>query len=233
MISAIAIDDEPLALDIIEAFCAQDDSVKLEKVFTKTSEAKRYLENYPVDRIFLDINMPEISGLDFYKGLKQETMIIFTTAHAQYALDGFELSAVDFLLKPYSQERFHVAVNKAKEYHRFLNAKQSDNVEKHIFIRSEYSLVKVQLSEIHYIEGLADYLKIHLDTGKMLLTRMTMKGILSKLSSHEFIRVHRSFIVPFDKVISVRNKAIQLSKNIEIPIGLRFEEEFMKAFGKK
>jgi DNA-binding LytR/AlgR family response regulator len=233
MISAIAIDDEPLALDIIESFCSQNNTIKLEKFFTNTGEAKTYLENYPVDLLFLDINMPEISGIDFYKGLKQETMVIFTTAHAQYALDGFELSAVDFLLKPYSQERFNAAVNKAKEYHRFLNAKQSDISEKHIFIRSEYSLIKIQMSEIHYIEGLADYLKIHLNNGKVLLTRMTMKGILSKLPRQEFIRVHRSFTVPFAKVASVRNKAIQLSTNVEIPIGVSFEEAFMKVFAKK
>ena len=229
MITAIAIDDEPLPLEIIEAYCADIDFIKLEKTFTQTDEAKRHLEKYPVDLIFLDINMPSLSGIDFYKGLKQDTMVIFTTAHAQYAVEGFELSAVDYLLKPYSFERFSIAVNKANDFHKFLQDKQSSG-EKHLFIRSEYSLVKVLISEILYIEGLADYLKIHLENGKMLLTRMTMKGILSKLSEREFIRVHRSFIIPFQKIESVRNKTIHLKDAREIPIGSSYEEGFLKAF---
>jgi DNA-binding LytR/AlgR family response regulator len=229
VISAIAIDDEPLPLEIIEAYCAEVDFIKLEKTFTQTTEAKKHLEKYPIDLIFLDINMPSISGIDFYKGLKQDTMVIFTTAHAQYALEGFELSAVDYLLKPYSFERFSVAVNKANDFHQFLQNKQS-SVEKHLFIRSEYSLVKVLTSEIVYIEGLADYLKIHLENGKMLLTRLTMKGILSKLSESEFIRVHRSFIIPIQKIESVRNKTVHLKGDRKIPIGLSYEENFLKAF---
>ena len=229
MITAIAIDDEPLPLEIIEAYCADIDFINLEKTFTQTAEAKKHLEKYPVDLIFLDINMPSLSGIDFYKSLKQDTMVIFTTAHAQYAVEGFELSAVDYLLKPYSFDRFSIAVNKANDFHKFLQNKQSGG-EKYLFIRSEYSLVKVSISEILYIEGLADYLKIHLENGKILLTRMTMKGILSKLSDSEFIRVHRSFIIPFQKIESVRNKTIHLKSGREIPIGIRYEEDFLKAF---
>jgi len=231
VISAIAIDDEPLPLGIIEKYCQATDFISLDKTFTKTGDAKIYLEKYPVDLLFLDINMPEISGIDFYKGLKQDTMVIFTTAHVQYAFDGFELSAVDFLLKPYSLERFLVAVNKAKEYHSFLHRKESTE-EKHIFIRSEHHLIKLPISDILYIEGLADYLKIHLENGKILVTRATMKGILSRLSDKKFIRVHRSFIVPFHRILSVRNKNIMLAGDREIPIGISYEEAFLKAFGK-
>lgn len=229
MISAIAIDDEPLALEILENFCAQNTLVKLEKTFTQTSEARKYLDSFPVDLIFLDINMPVVSGIGFYKDLKTETMVIFTTAHPQYAVEGFELSAVDYLLKPYSIERFNTAVQKAAEYVNFLQHKQPAE-QKHFFIRSEYNLVKVQTSTILYIEGLADYLKIHLDTGKTLITRLTMKGILEKLSPGEFIRIHRSFIVPLHRIESVRNKNVCLAGNKEIPIGQRYEEEFFKAF---
>jgi DNA-binding LytR/AlgR family response regulator len=229
VISAIAIDDEPLPLEIIETYCQETDFISLDKTFTRTGDAKRYLEKYPVDLIFLDINMPEVSGIDFYRGLKHETMVIFTTAHVQYAFDGFELSAVDFLLKPYSLERFLVAVTKAKEYYDFLHQKGSAE-EKHIFIRSDHSLIKLPISDILYIEGLADYLKIHLENGKTLVTRATMKGILLKLSDKEFIRVHRSFIVPFHRILSVRNKNIMLAGEKEIPIGIRYEESFLKAF---
>lgn len=227
MITAVAIDDEPLPLEIIEEYCAAIDFIKLEKTFTQTEEAKKYLKNYPVDLIFLDINMPSISGIDFYKGLKQETMVIFTTAHAQYAVEGFELSAVDYLLKPFSFERFSVAVNKANDFIKFLHGKPSSE-EKSLFIRSEYSLVKISISEILYIEGLADYLKIHLENGKMHLTRMTMKGVLAKLSEKEFIRVHRSFIVPLQKIEAVRNKTITLQGSKEIPVGASYEEHFFK-----
>jgi DNA-binding LytR/AlgR family response regulator len=232
VITAIAIDDEPLALEIIQAYASQVDYLKLTKTFTQTTEAKKYIEKFPVDLLFLDINMPSITGIDFYKGLEQNTMVIFTTAYAQYAVEGFELSAVDYLLKPFSFERFSAAVTKAKEFHGFLNHKQSAS-DKHLFIRSEYSLVKVATDEISYIEGLADYLKIHLATGKTLLTRMTMKNILSKLSDKEFVRVHRSFIVPFNRIQSVRNKFIQLDSGKEIPIGISYEEEFEKALGGK
>jgi len=231
VISAIAIDDEPLPLEIIESYCRELDFLTLEKTFTQTGEAKKYLENYPVDLIFLDINMPALSGIDFYKGLEQNTMVIFSTAHAQYALDGFELSAVDFLLKPYSFERFSQAANKAKEFYNFLHNKQTtDN--KHLFIRSDYSLVKIQLAEIAFIEGLADYLKIHLNNGKVIITRMTMKGITAKLPQKEFVRVHRSFILPIVQIESVRNKNIYLKGHKEIPIGARYEEEFLKVFKK-
>lgn len=229
MITAIAIDDEPLALEIVENFCAQSNLVKLEKTFTKTGEAKKYLDSFPVDLLFLDINMPAISGIDFFKGLKTDTMVIFTTAHPQYAVEGFELSAVDYLLKPYSVERFNQAVQKAADYYNFLKHRQPAN-QKHFFIRSDYTLMKIQSPAIVYIEGLADYLKIHLDSGKTVIARITMKALLEKLPSGEFIRVHRSFIIPLARIQSVRNKHIMLAGGHEIPIGLRYEEAFFNVF---
>jgi DNA-binding LytR/AlgR family response regulator len=229
VIKAIAIDDEPLPLEILEAYCSNISFLKLEKTFTQTGEAKKYLQKHPIDLIFLDIHMPAISGIDFYKDIEQDTMVIFTTAHSQYAIEGFNLSAVDYLLKPYSQERFEVAVNKAHEYYNFLNQKESRE-QKHIFIRAEYSLVKIPTADIIFIEGLADYLKIHLQNGKTILTRMTMKTMLSKLSPKEFIRVHRSYIVPFKLITGVRNKIITLGNNQEIPIGASFEEAFFEEF---
>ncbi len=226
MIRAIAIDDEPLPLEVLEAYCNEVDFLRLEKTFTQTGEAKKHLQKFPVDLLFLDINMPSISGIDFYKGLDQNVMVIFTTAHSQYALDGFNLNAVDYLLKPYSQERFMVAVNKANDFYTFLHNKtQKTN---HIFIRSEYSLVKIPVKDILYIEGLADYMKIHLPEGKPVITRMTMKSILEKLPI-DFIRVHRSFIIPMSRIEGVRNKTISLA-GIQIPVGSSYLEDFEKAF---
>lgn len=232
MIKAIAIDDEPLPLEILEAYCGNVSFLKLEKTFTQTSEGKKYLQKHPIDLIFLDIHMPAISGIDFYKDIEQDMMVIFTTAHSEYAIEGFNLSAVDYLLKPYSQERFEVAVNKAHEYYNFLNQKESRE-QKHIFIRAEYSLVKIATADIFFIEGLADYLKIHLQNGKTILTRMTMKTMLSKLSPKEFIRVHRSYIIPFKLITGVRNKIVSLGPNQEIPIGASFEEAFFTEFNRQ
>jgi len=226
MIRAIALDDEPIALEILEGYCEELDFLKLENTFTRASEAKKYLKKHPIDLLFLDIRMPAISGIDFYKGLEQNTMVIFTTAYSEYALEGFNLSAVDYLLKPYPQERFMVAVNKALEFYTFIHNKaQKGN---HIFVRSDYSLVKIPVDDILYIEGLADYLKIHLPKVKPVISRIPLKLIQEKLPA-DFVRVHRSYIVPMKRITGVRGKTINLS-GIEIPIGSSYTADFEKAF---
>ncbi|HLP50741.1 MAG TPA: LytTR family DNA-binding domain-containing protein [Chitinophagales bacterium] len=228
MIKAIALDDEPLALKILESFCRQVDFISLEKTFTKPAEAQKYLKKFPADLLFLDIQMPSLSGLDFYKSIQQETMVIFTTAHSQFAVEGFNLSAVDFLLKPFTIERFMQAVNKANDFYNYTHqTEKAPN--QFLFIRADYSLIKIAVNDILFIEGLDDYLKIHLHNQKMIVTRMTMKAIMEKLPAREFIRVHRSFIVPFSRIENVRNKVITVA-GTEIPIGSSYEEEFFKVF---
>lgn len=229
MIKAIAVDDEPPALKVIENFCAKVDSVELVKTFNKPTEALAHLKKFPVDLIFLDIQMPSMTGLEFHKAIEQNTMVIFTTAYSEYAVEGFNLQAIDYLLKPYTFERFQQAVEKAKEFYSYQY--QKENTQSYLFIRADYSLVKVNIAEILYIEGLDDYLKIHLPGKKPVVARMTMKAIIEKLPANEFIRVHRSFIVPVSKIESIRNKVIQLS-GVEIPIGTSYEEEFFKLFKK-
>jgi DNA-binding LytR/AlgR family response regulator len=227
MIKAIALDDEPPALQILSRFCAQSQNVELEKIFSKPQEALKYLEQFPVDLIFLDVQMPSLTGIEFYKMVKQETMVIFTTAFSEYAVEGFNLKAVDYLLKPFSYERFLAAVEKATEYHDFLHNKPRVDSEQYLFVRADYSLIKIKMSDIQLIEGLDDYLKIHLSNGKIIVTRMTMKVIQEKLPAHEFIRVHRSYIVPFSKVDVVRNKVISIGGK-EVPIGNSYEENVNK-----
>ena len=226
MIKAIAVDDEPLPLEILEAYCSAVDFISLERTFTQTSEAKKYLQSYPVDLIFLDIHMPSISGIDFYKGIEQKVMVIFTTAHSQYAVEGFNLSAIDYLMKPYSPERFQEAVNKAHDYYNYLYTKSENS--NHIYIRAEYSLVKIPIADILYIEGLADYLRVHLKEGKPVVARMTMKAMLEKLPA-DFIRVHRSFIIPLSRIEGVRNKTITMA-GLKIPIGTSYREAFKKVY---
>jgi two-component system, LytTR family, response regulator len=233
MIKAIALDDEPPALDVIESFCNLTDYIDLVKTFTRDGEAMKYLTNFPVDLLFLDINMPSISGLDFKKQVEAKTMVIFTTAYSEFALEGFNLNAVDYLLKPFTFERFLQAAEKAKMQYQFLHQNALVKPE-YISIRVGYSLVKLALANIVFIEGLDDYLKIHLKGQKPVVSRMTMKAILEKLPQSDFVRVHRSYIVPLAKIESVRNRVIFLRDNNEeeIPLGTRYESKFYEVFGK-
>jgi DNA-binding LytR/AlgR family response regulator len=224
MIKAIAIDDEPLALEIIENYCSKSDIITLERTFTKVSEALKYFNKFPVDLLFLDIHMPSISGIDFYKSLQKETMVIFTTAHSEYAIEGFNLNAIDFLLKPYSLERFNAAVKKADDYYKYT---QNSNTEKpnFIYVRADYSLFQIAIDDIFYIESFADYLDIHIDNQKKITTRMTMKMILEKLPEKDFARVHRSYIIPVKRIAQIRNKIVYIADK-EFPIGSSYESHF-------
>lgn len=227
MIKAIALDDEPLALKIIETFCAGIDSIDLEKTFSKPNEALKYINKFPVDLIFLDIQMPSINGIEFYKNLDKNVMVIFTTAYPEYAVAGFELNAIDYLMKPFSQERFAQSVNKCKEYFNFLNSSSAGAAQNHFFIRADYKLIKVMYEDIVYIEGLNDYVKIFLLNQKPIIARMTMKNMLDRLPQESFIRVHRSYIVSKDKVTSLKNKNLFIDFNgemIEISIGKSYED---------
>lgn len=229
MIKAIALDDEPPALKVIQSFCTDVDFIDLRQTFTRPSDAQKYLEENEIDLLFLDINMPSVTGIDFYKSLNQQLMVIFTTAYSEYAIDGFNLSAIDYLLKPYTLERFRQAVHKAQEYFSNILHKSTPAAEQYLMIKADYSVYKILISDILFIEGLDDYLKIHIQNTKPIVARMTMKTMLQKLPEKDFIRVHRSFIVPFARIESVRNRVITLAKE-EIPIGVTYEEEFLKRY---
>jgi DNA-binding LytR/AlgR family response regulator len=228
MITALAIDDEPLALNVIEAFCKKVDYLQLQRTFTKPTEGLKYLQRYPIDLVFLDVRMPALSGINLAKMIKQNTMVIFVTAHSEFALDSYELNAIDYLLKPVKFDRFEKAVEKAKEYLQYIQNKPS-TTDQVLYVRSEFSMNKIQVADILYIEGLADYLRIHLKDRKSVVTRMTMKAITEKLPESDFMRVHRSYIIPVHKMLSVRNQVIFLPE-IEIPIGKTYIKEFSARF---
>lgn len=228
MIKCIAIDDEPLALELVEAFCQQVPYLQLEKTFTQTSAAQKHLRNFPVDLIFLDIQMPDMNGVDFFKSINQESMVIFTTAYSKYAVESYTLNAVDYLLKPLQLNRFIQACNKAKDYYEYLNSSRSESPN-FLYIRSEYALVKISFTEILYMETLDDYIKIHQLGKKPVLTLMSMKKMMERLPQTEFIRVHRSFIVPLSKIESVRGKSISICE-IDLPIGVSYEKNFFRAY---
>lgn len=230
MIKAIAIDDELLALKVIESFCAKVDFINLEKTFHKPKEALRYLEEYPVDLLFLDINMPSMTGIELFRSVTQNTMVIFTTAYSEYAVEGFNLNAIDYLLKPFTFERFLQGVNKAHEYFKIQQPNDAETPS-YLYIRADYRLHKIPLTDILFIEGLDDYLKIHIINANSIVARMTMKTMLEKLPAKDFMRVHRSFIVPFARIENVRNKIISIGEE-EIPIGVSYEKTFFENFGK-
>lgn len=230
MISAIAIDDEPPALKVLEVFCAKTDFIDLHKTFNKPIEALKHLKKFPVDLLFLDINMPSINGLELHREINQDTMVVFTTAYSEYAVEGFNLNAVDYLLKPFTLKRFLQSMDKVKDLYNMRKAKSQEGPQ-YMLVRADYSLLKIDLDDILFIEGLDDYLKIHLVSGKPVIARMTIKNVVEKLPSHQFVRVHRSYVVPLQKISSVRNKMIHIA-NEEIPIGSSYEEIFLKLFNK-
>jgi len=223
MITAIAIDDEPLALKLITQHCEKIEFLNLKKVFTNPDEAMAYLADNRIDLIFLDIQMPDINGLQFYKKLSSPVpQVIFTTAYKDFAVEGFNVDAVDYLLKPFDFERFNKALLKAKEYIEFLSIKEVSN--NALFVKVNYEMMKINLKDIEFIEALDDYIKIHIKPVSVL-TLMTLKNVLEKLPSQEFIRIHRSYIVPISKIQKFsKNKVIIGGK--ELPVGSSYGDVY-------
>jgi len=220
--TCIAIDDEPLALQLISQYCNKIPFLKLEKVFTNPDEAIEYLKTTTVDLLFLDIQMPDITGIQLYKNLEKKPMVIFTTAYKDYAIEGFNVDAIDYLLKPFEYDRFLKAVYKAKEYLEFLSSQ--DLQLNSLYIKVNYEMMKINLKDIDLIEALDDYIKIHIKPSPVL-TLMTLKTMQEKLPSKEFVRVHRSYIVPLHKVEKFsKNKLIVAGK--EIPIGSSYADVY-------
>lgn len=229
MITAIALDDEPPALKVLENFCRRVDFISLEKTFSRPAEALAYLKKFPVDLLFLDIQMPSMLGTDFYRQVAQDTMVIFTTAFSEYAVEGFDLSAVDYLMKPFPFERFEQAVGKARDYQRVLGA-AAPGAPGSLYLRVDYGLVKIAFTDVLYVEGLDDYVIIYLSRQPRVVARMTLKTLAEKMPERDFVRVHRSFIVAIDRIEQVRNKLITIAGR-EIPIGRNFEAGFFARFG--
>jgi DNA-binding LytR/AlgR family response regulator len=230
MIRAIAIDDEPPALSVIESLCRKNAEVQLEKSFTEPAKALQYLKKFPVDLIFCDVQMPSMTGIELVQNLSDNTLVIFTTAHAQYAALSYELEAMDYLLKPINQKRFDHAISRVQEYMNYIDSKgQKDS--SFLFVRSDFKLVKIPTGEISYIEGLADYLKIHVENRRVVTVRMTMKSILELLPANKFTRIHRSYIFPVSKIESVRGTTVYTPFG-QFPIGRTYAEDFLKGYSK-
>lgn len=230
MMRAIALDDEPLALRVIEQFAKKAEHLELLQTFTNPDEVQLFLESNSVDLIFLDIHMPKISGLEFMKRLPEEVMVIFTTAFANYAVEGFNVNALDYLLKPFTFDRFAQALEKAHNYQHLLENASSQKPESPIHIRADFKDHKVMPSEITLIEGLDDYLRLHRKDAKTLVSRMTMKSIIKMLPEGQFMRVHRSYILPLNRIKALKGKVIFLDDGSEIPLGNTYNKAFMEVW---
>jgi len=236
ILKCIAIDDESLALDLVEDNIAKVPFLHLDARCRNAFEAIEYLQNNQVDLIFLDIQMPGLTGVQFLEGLTQKPMVIFVTAYQQYALEGFNLDVIDYVLKPISFERFLKASHKALDFYKSKLALQGniakpDTKVDYIFIHADYSLMKIMLEDILYIEGLKDYIKIHVRNQKYpIVCRMTMKLISEKLPSDEFLRIHKSFIVSLKKIESIRNQKVKIGET-HIPLSDSYSEQFYQTIG--
>jgi len=229
-LKCIAIDDEPLALEVIKKHIADFPQLKLLHTFEDAISAAEYLRNNTIDLLFIDIDMPDITGIELVRSLKEKPMVIFTTAHKAFAYEGFELEALDYLLKPIDLKRFSAGVNKAIDYAKYKATGQSE-MDGSLYVHSEYRMIKIELKEIEYIESMQDYIKIYLSNiEKPVLTLMSLKGVLEKLPQTEFTRIHRSYAVAIKKIKSIHNHKAKL-KTIELPIGNNYAD-FIQSWSK-
>ena len=228
-IQCIIVDDEPVAREILQSHLNKIEVINIVATCKNAIEAFNQLNSNTIDLIFLDINMPEISGLSFAKSINPNIKVIFTTAYREYAVDGFNLQAVDYLLKPISFDRLLQAVNKFLGENTIVESKIATEIIQErndfIFVRSDRKMVKINFSEINYIESLSDYIKIYLDT-KVVVTRETISNIEVKLPQKEFLRIHRSYIVSISKIDSFTNEFIEIH-NKALPISRSYKKDVL------
>ena len=227
------VDDEPLALSLLESYVRKTDSLELCGSYSSAIQAMKSLPEHPVDLLFLDIQMPELNGLEFSRMVSDNTRIIFTTAFEQYAIDGYRVNALDYLLKPISYNDFIEAVNKALQWFELRKkAETPDSVQtslptdsNHIYVKSDYKIVQIELDKILYIEGLKDYIKIYTeDNPRPILSLTSMKTMEEKLPSNRFIRVHRSYNVQKQKIKIIDKGRIVFGKEY-IPVSDSYKQE--------
>ncbi|HKJ49775.1 MAG TPA: LytTR family DNA-binding domain-containing protein [Christiangramia sp.] len=231
-IRCIIVDDEPVALDILENHISRIDKIEIIGRCKNATEAFNMINANKTDLIFLDINMPGISGISFAKSINKNIKIIFTTAYREYAIEGFDLHAVDYLLKPISFERLLDAVNNFQEIH--FNQSQpehkSDEISDFIFVKIDRKMHKIDFSKILWIESLSDYLKIETSDGTKV-TRETISSIETKLPQSKFLRIHRSFIIAIDKIESYSNEEV-IIQNKSLPISRTYKDQVIQTLGK-
>lgn len=237
MIRYITIDDEPLALVQLTGYIEKVPFLKLVKACNSTLEALNLLAKDPVDLIFADINMPDLNGIDFVKSLVNKPIIIFTTAYTEYAIEGFRVNALDYLLKPFGYNEFLKAANKALHQYE-LQAKMqqhpllvspevtAENDKNNLFIKADYKMIRLDMNKIIYMESQNEYVRIFFEDQKPVMTLISMKKLEERLPAERFMRVHRSYVVNLEKITAVANNRIIYGKDIYIPIGNQYKDKF-------
>lgn len=229
-VRALITDDEPLAQNVIQQYAQKLPELNIVGTCDNAICAHKFLQEEDVDLLFLDINMPKLSGISFLKNLKNPPLVIFTTAYSEYALEGFELNVIDYLKKPFSFERFCKAYFRAQELLQLKKQSQTNDTTKKtdgfLFIKSDKKTIKVKFSDIFYIEGLGDYIKLHL-RDKKLITNLSMKKIFNLLPNNTFFRTHKSYIISLDKIEAIEGN-MTLIKNTKLPIGNSYRQEFIQ-----
>lgn len=232
-LSCFIIDDEPLALALLESYVSKTPFLKQTGKYSSAVAAIDAVQKEVPDVLFLDIQMAELTGMEFARLVPEKTHIIFTTAFQQYALEGYKVNALDYLLKPFSYPEFLQAANKALHYHQLSQTPTVQEVQKSIFVKADYKLMQIDLDKILYIEGLKDYLKIYTEEQpQAIVTHITMKAMEEMLPSSSFLRVHRSFIVNQEKIKIVDHNRIVFGK-VYIPISDSYKEAFQKFLDKR
>ncbi len=239
MINVIIVDDEPLAQDVLETYIEKIPELTLAEKCSNALEANEALKNHDIDLMFLDIQMPQLTGIDFLKTLSKPPLVIFTTAYPNYAIEGFELNALDYLLKPISLERFMKAVNKAIEQIKLQRRDSPAGAGKEeeadfIFVKADKKLVKINYKDIIYIEGLKDYVIIRMDNGRVI-TLQTMKSLEEKLPPQAFKRIHRSYIVNIERINAVIGNMVEVVEKNQakhLPIGKNYRDELLEIINK-
>ena len=232
MINCLIIDDEPLAIDLLESYISKVSTLNLVAKCSEPLASLDHFDKHQIDLLFIDIQMPDISGIDFFKTLHRKPEVIFTTAFAEYALTGFELNAIDYLLKPFSQSRFLKACNKALEQFEFKKATTISNAgPAYIFIKSGYEQVRIELDDILYVQSTGNYMQFVLP-GRKIISRLTMSEVEEILPATEFLRIHRSYIAGKKHVHRVEKNGIWI-KDEMLPIGAGYAREIEKITGRR
>ena len=233
MISCIAIDDEPLALKQISAYINKTPFLELKGSFESAIETLDFLQDNKIDLMFADIQMPDLSGMEMVKSLENRPEVIFTTAFSQYAVEGFKVNAIDYLLKPIDYTSFLKSANKAQLYIKKFN-ESSEKIESnsdYLFIKSEYKIVRIEIKNILYIEAMREYIRIHLESKEPIMTLLSLKKIEAKLANSNLMRVHRSYIVNLEKITTIERNRIIFNK-VYIPVSEQYKEGFQKYLDK-
>ena len=230
-IRAIIVDDEPLAQQVILQYAKDIPGLEIVGTCNNAMEAGALLKEKEIDLMFLDVNMPRLSGIDFLKNLTKAPLVILTTAYTDYALEAFELSILDYLKKPFPFDRFFKAIQKAEEQLDLLNSQTQSGGDEFIYIKSNKKTIRVEFTDICIIEGLGDYIKIHL-TDQHLVTNLSMKKMEELLPDSDFFRVHKSFIIRLDRIVAMMGNQIEIG-NQKIPVGNNFRQAFHEIIEKR